>query len=153
MHVNKNSKYFFVFLALYFLLSVDLEAQAGMADTGNAKQVARGKLVYKRFCSLCHGAKLEGQPNWRIRNRDGKLPAPPHDASGHTWHHDDELIFNMTKFGLVPPFAPKDYKTDMPAWGDTLSDADIWAVITFIKSTWPEEIRKSREEMGLRSLK
>lgn len=65
------------------------------ADPDNQKQVQRGQLVYKRFCSLCHGMNLEGQPNWRKRKTDGKLPAPPHDETGHTWHHPDDVLFGM----------------------------------------------------------
>ena len=144
---------FLVFIALCFLLGTTVESQASKADPGNAQQVKRGKLVYKKFCSLCHGANLEGQPNWRVRNEEGKLPAPPHDSSGHTWHHADELLFGMTKYGLVPPYAPKNYKNDMPAWEGTLNDEDIWAVIAFIKSKWPEELRQAQEETNLRSLK
>jgi mono/diheme cytochrome c family protein len=118
------------------------------ADPDSEKQVQRGQLVYKRFCSLCHGVNLEGQPNWRTRKPDGKLPAPPHDETGHTWHHPDELLFGIVKHGLVPPYAPANYKSDMPAWGGTLKDEDIWAVLAYIKSRWPEETRKIQAEMN-----
>lgn len=122
------------------------------ADPDDPKQVARGKKVYDRFCSLCHGANLEGQANWRIRKPDGKLPAPPHDETGHTWHHADALLFGIIKQGLVPPYGPADYQTDMPAWGGTLSDADIWAVLAYIKSRWPAETRKIQAELNAESL-
>jgi len=117
------------------------------ANPADAQQVKRGELVYQRFCSLCHGAKLEGQPDWRTRKPDGKLPAPPHDETGHTWHHPDELLFGIIKHGLAPPYAPPNYKSDMPAWGDTLKDDDIWAVLAYIKSRWPEETRKIQAEI------
>lgn len=118
------------------------------ADPSDKNQVRRGQLVYKRFCSLCHGANLEGQPNWRKRKPDGKLPAPPHDETGHTWHHPDDVLFGIIKQGLVPPYAPDNYKSDMPAWGDTLKDDDIWAVLAYIKSRWPEETRKIQAEIN-----
>jgi len=142
---------FFVLLFLTTILpSIPaLAQQPGLkADPDNQKQVQRGQLVYKRFCSLCHGANLEGQPNWRKRKTDGKLPAPPHDETGHTWHHADELLFGIIKQGLVPPYAPGNYKSDMPAWGDTLKDDDIWAVLAYIKSHWPEETRKIQAEIN-----
>lgn len=118
------------------------QEQSLKADPADTKQVKRGQRVYQRFCSLCHGANLQGQPDWRIRKADGKLPAPPHDETGHTWHHPDELLFGIIKQGLVPPYAPANYKSDMPAWGDTLKDDDIWAVLAYIKSRWPAETRK-----------
>ena len=85
--------------------------------------------------------RLEGQPNWRIRKPDGLLPAPPHDESGHTWHHADQQLFRLTKFGLAPPLAPEGYRSEMPAFGSILSDKQIWAVLAYIKSQWPVAIR------------
>jgi len=120
-------------------------------DTVN-NQIKRGGLVYKRFCSLCHSVNLEGQKDWRKRKANGKLPAPPHDETGHTWHHADELLFGIIKKGMVPPYAPENYKTDMPAWGDTLSDADIHAVIAFIKSRWPAETKKIQADINTEAL-
>lgn len=102
--------------------------------------IARGQAVYAAQCATCHGAKLEGQPDWRSRKADGKLPAPPHDPSGHTWHHDDETLFRITKHG-VTAFAGPGYASDMPAYKDILPDQDIRAVLAYIKSTWPESIR------------
>jgi mono/diheme cytochrome c family protein len=34
------------------------------------------------------------------------------------------------------------YETDMPAYKDTLSDADIWVVLSYIESTWASSIRE-----------
>jgi mono/diheme cytochrome c family protein len=115
------------------------QSTTSKADTNNVKQVERGKKIYMRFCSFCHGRNLEGQPQWHLPKPDGKMPAPPHDESGHTWHHADIVLFNITKYGLAPPHAPEGYQSDMPAWKDTLQDEDIWAVLAFIKSRWPKE--------------
>jgi len=121
------------------------------ADPHDRKQVERGQRVYKRFCALCHGSNLEGQANWRIRKPDGKLPAPPHDETGHTWHHPDDVLFGIVKYGLVPPYAPENYPSDMPAWGSTLSDGDILAVLAYIKSRWPAETRKIQEDIDAKA--
>jgi Cytochrome c len=120
------------------------------ADPTNATQVARGKAVYAERCASCHGPRLEGQPNWQSRKPDGRLPAPPHDASGHTWHHPDEDLFKITKEGIAA-FAPPGYVSDMPAFSGALSDADIWAVLAFIKSSWPEETRRRHAAMSARA--
>ncbi len=137
-------------LALVWLVPVPALAAnpPTKADPGDVAQVQRGKKVYDIFCALCHGADLEGQADWRTRKPDGKLPAPPHDETGHTWHHSDEMLFGMIKQGMVPPYAPKEYPTDMPGWGSTLKDNDIWAVLAYIKSRWPEETHKLRREIG-----
>lgn len=115
---------------------------AGHANPDDPRQIALGQQSYTRHCAACHGANLEGQPNWRRRKADRRLPAPPHDATGHTWHHTDEHLFEVTKNGVKPPLAPLGYESDMPGFGDKLGDAEIWAVIAFIKSRWPHELRE-----------
>lgn len=108
--------------------------------------VEHGKVVYAHHCASCHGAHLEGQPNWRVRLPNGRLPAPPHDVTGHTWHHSDKQLFDMVKngtAGIVPG-----YETDMLAYKDTLSDGEIWAVLSFIESTWPPEIRQRQQRIN-----
>jgi len=118
------------------------------ADPRDAAKVARGAKVYAEHCASCHGAKLEGQPNWQRRLANGRLPAPPHDESGHTWHHPDSVLFVITKRGLVPPYAPADYQSDMPAFASKLSDHDIWAALAFIKSHWrSQQVLDARAEM------
>jgi len=77
----------------------------------------------------------------------GRLPAPPHDETGHTWHHDDQLLFELTKFGMVPPNIPEGYESDMPAFEKILTDDEIRDVLQFIKSRWPEETKKLHQEM------
>lgn len=116
-------------------------------DPGNPKQVARGAALYAGHCAECHGSDLQGEPNWQIRKPSGELPAPPHDVSGHTWHHSDEQLFAMTKHGMTR-FAPPDYKSAMPAFVGKLTDGDIRAVIAYIKSTWPEDVRRRQERIG-----
>jgi mono/diheme cytochrome c family protein len=108
--------------------------------------IAEGERLYAAACASCHGANLEGQPDWQQRKADGKLPAPPHDATGHSWHHPDEHLFAITKYGLAP-FAGPDYATDMPAFENQLTDDEIRAVIEFIKSRWPEEIRAHQAQI------
>jgi len=140
--------------ALVFLAGAIIIArtstQALRADPDDAAQVTRGKVIYARNCAACHGASLEGQPDWRSRLPGGRMPAPPHDQSGHTWHHPDAVLFGITKHGLLPgKYAPPGYQSDMPAFGATLSDDDIWAVLAYIKSSWPEALRKSHRELNL----
>jgi mono/diheme cytochrome c family protein len=140
-------------IAMILVLAGCEQASSGFedsrADPGDAGRVALGERVYAQHCASCHGARLEGQPHWRSRLPNGRLPAPPHDATGHTWHHADALLFAITKQGLAPPYAPAGYESDMPAFGRTLSDDEIWAVLAFIKSRWTApEVREARAQMS-----
>jgi mono/diheme cytochrome c family protein len=120
---------------------------AGCGAQQDPKQLALGASVYAQHCAACHGAKLEGQPDWQKRLPNGRFPAPPHDESGHTWHHPDEVLFGITKHGLVPPYAPAGYESDMPAFAGKLSDVEIRAVLAYIRSRWSGEVLKLRAEM------
>lgn len=110
-----------------------------------------GRKVYAAQCASCHGARLEGQPNWQQRDAQGLMPAPPHDASGHTWHHTDELLFRITKHGVAKAANLKDYVSAMPAFEGTLSDAEIVAALSWIKSQWPAEIRRKHDALNERA--
>ena len=126
------------------------ERSSTRADPSDARQVAPGKSIYARDCASCHGANLEGQPAWRERLANGKMPAPPHDDSGHTWHHPDDVLFGITKLGVTPPYGPPGYRSDMPAFGATLSDDEIWSVLAYIKSRWSPRARDAQAQIQAR---
>ena len=129
--------------------SVAFSLLAGCGDPKpSAEALALGQKIYAQHCAACHGAKLEGQPNWRAPLANGRMPAPPHDESGHTWHHTDAVLFGITKYGLTPNYAPPGYQSDMPAFQGTLSDDEIRAVLAFIESHWKtKEVLDARAEM------
>ena len=104
-------------------------------EPDNLPLVARGEQIYNANCASCHGKQLEGQPDWRQRDGAGYLPAPPHDASGHTWHHADDTLFEITKYGPGVVISDTTYQSRMPAYASILSDEDIVAVLSFIKNT------------------
>ncbi len=107
--------------------------------------ITAGKTVYEANCATCHGYGLQGQANWQIRSAEGYLPAPPHDETGHTWHHPDQMLFEFTKYG-PQKFAGVDYRSTMPAYENRLSDTEIWQVLAYIKAQWPESIQKKHTE-------
>ncbi len=109
--------------------------------------VARGQEVYADNCAACHGANLAGQPNWRSPGADGRLQAPPHDETGHTWHHDGDTLFRLTKYGTAALIGDPDYESSMPVYEGVLTDDEIIAVLSYIKSTWPQDIRDRHDEM------
>jgi mono/diheme cytochrome c family protein len=114
-------------------------------DARNTELVAQGQRIYVAQCASCHGANLEGQASWQERRADGSMPAPPHDESGHTWHHSDALLFEIVKNGGQAS-SPPGYKNGMPAFGGTLSDTEIWAVLSYIKSTWSTQMQTAQEQ-------
>ena len=116
-------------------------------EPDNRAVVMLGERIYQAECALCHGAELEGQANWRERGADGRLPAPPHDATGHTWHHSDKVLFELTKQGPAA-LVGGDYESDMPGYDGALSDQEIIAVLSFIKSRWPPEIRRRHDQVN-----
>ena len=99
----------------------------------DAAVVALGSEVYADHCAVCHGTNLEG------------AEAPPHDGTGHTWQHSDRVLFEMTKFGTSDSLCltPKD--SDMPVFQASLSDNEIIAALSFIKSRWPEEMQRQHD--------
>jgi mono/diheme cytochrome c family protein len=107
-----------------------------------------GQNLYAETCAACHGANLEGQENWKSPGEDGRLPAPPHDDTGHTWHHSDQVLFRYTKLGGREMLAAQgmEFDSGMPGFGDQLTDQEIWNILGYIKSTWPERIQEVQTE-------
>lgn len=137
-------------IAAVYLSAFRGEPALTRADVSNAQLVTLGRTVYKAECASCHGANLEGQPNWRSRLPDGRLPAPPHDETGHTWHHADALLFDITKYGGAKN-APPGFVSGMPAFSEKLSDREIWAALSYIKSRWPAPVRQRQAMIDKRT--
>lgn len=109
------------------------------------RDLTSGQFLYAEQCASCHGANLEGQPDWRAPDENGVLPAPPHDETGHTWHHDNQLLFEYTRLGGAEALAARGvsgFASGMPGFGGTLTDKDIWDVLAYIRSTWPDRVQK-----------
>ncbi len=111
----------------------------------DGRDLAEGLTFYGEHCAACHGANLEGQPNWRTPDENGVLPAPPHDESGHTWHHDNQLLFEYTKFGGQLALSVRGvdgFASGMPGFDEVLTDDEIWDILAYIRSTWPERAQQ-----------
>ena len=137
-----------IIVASSVLASTGTDGVQTVLEADDLAIVANGESIYQAQCAACHGVQLEGQPNWRQRDAQGMLPAPPHDASGHTWHHADDLLFEITKYSAGVVIGDPDYQTTMPAYENILSDDEIVAVLSFIKNTWPEQERQWQEEVN-----
>ncbi|MCK0150329.1 c-type cytochrome [Marivita sp. S6314] len=143
-------------LASFALGAVFVVASGWTAHGSNATlpytdsdRIAEGAALYQSYCASCHGENLEGQPDWKLRDADGFLPAPPHDASGHTWHHDDALLMRIVRDG-TEAIVGGSYKSNMQGYADLLSDAEIASILGYIKSTWPAEIQQIHNDINAR---
>lgn len=116
-------------------------------DPSDPALVNLGQVVYADHCASCHGANLEGAEDWQTRRADGTLPAPPQDASGHTWHHADKVLFQILAEG-GQSFMPQGGRSDMPGFEESLSRREMSAVLAFIKSRWPLEILQRQQQIS-----
>ena len=137
-------------LGIVFFLAEEKVAEAAITlSPENKETISIGKSVYVQNCASCHGTKLEGQKDWMSRLPDGLMPAPPHDETGHTWHHSDKYLFMITKYGIEDIIGQK-YPNNMPAYKDILSDKEIISVLSYIKSTWPNKVKKIHDQINNR---
>ena len=121
-----------------------LASPAAAGHELDGRDIGRGVALYRDYCADCHGADLEGAPDWQTPGPDGLLPAPPHDASGHTWHHDNALLFDYTFHGGAAALAARgvtDFNSGMPGFGEIVGEAGVWDILAYIRSTWPPEVQ------------
>lgn len=111
----------------------------------DTKLVELGRSVYAKDCASCHGARAEGAPRWQQPDAQGEMPAPPHDAEGHTWKHSDAMLYRIVMQGWRDPFN-KTKRLTMPGFSGTLSPTQVRAVITYLKTLWSPEQRRFQAE-------
>lgn len=112
------------------------------AESTSDARVANGPELYQQHCASCHRPDLSGDPDWKTPNDDGSYPPPPHDSSGHTWHHSDRVLLEIVRNGSDSP------QSRMPAFGDRLTDEDILAILEFIKTSWGPAERDYQQQVN-----
>jgi mono/diheme cytochrome c family protein len=117
------------------------------------QEIALGEMVYATNCASCHGENLEGETEWKKQNEDGSFRSPPHSAEGHTWHHADNVLIEAIKEG-GSRYEEMDIgvTSNMPAFAATLTDEEVVAVLAFIKSTWPGDVRALQWQQTMQTL-
>jgi mono/diheme cytochrome c family protein len=121
--------------ALILLAVLNLVACGGANAPATADPtLAKGAGLYTANCQSCHGGATGGNLK--------DIP-PPHNANGHTWHHADQQLIDMTLNGIS--FSLEAQK--MPAFKDKLTEEDVKAILAYIKTWWTEEQRKSQREV------
>jgi hypothetical protein len=127
------------------MLAANVVAERSEGSSPDAKLLTEGRAINDPERAACHGAELEGRPDWRSPLPIRRLPASRRDASGHTWHPPDEVLFRVVKEGTAA-IVGGGYESDMPGFGDVLSDAEIRAILEYIKSAWPARERQYQGE-------
>ena len=134
------------FILLAFVL---VSAACGGNQEGNLEPIEAGGQIYLANCAACHGASGEGAPDSPVGGPDRRVPAPPHDSRGHTWHHSDGLLFRVVKYGDASLTLPG-FESGMPVFEGKLRDDEIRAVISYIKTLWGPEERAFQAEVSER---
>ena len=131
-----------LFLGVAYVVLIIRGDQPRPLEFAGADILTLGASVYAESCAACHGVNLEGEPgfDWRRKKPDGTFPGPPHDETGHTWHHPDAFLFAYTTNG-GQVFLGENGVSAMPAFADVLSVQEVEAVLEYIKDSWPEAIR------------
>lgn len=136
-------------VAIAFIVPTTV-ARGGQYPPAQPQALEAGSRVYQVQCASCHGSRGEGAPNWQQPDGKGEMPAPPHNRQGHTWKHADGMLYRIVKDGWRDPFN-KTQRQTMPAFGQTLSPAEIRAVIDYLKTWWTPEQRSFQEEESRRA--
>ncbi len=113
----------------------NLLAEAPPPPPIDEKLAAEGERLYLASCAACHGVDLAGDPNWKIPRDDGTYPPPPHDASGHTWHHPTSQLVDIVLSGTT------ELGGTMPGFAGRLDEEQIRAILEYFRTTWTPEQR------------
>ena len=124
-------------------------ALLGMRGTTASGEIKRGRQVYTANCATCHGDRAQGHADFG-KTADGPFglhPPPPHDATGHTWHHSDGTLYEIIRDGGQSAYGIPGFQSNMPAFGGRTSDEEIRSVLTYFKSLWGEKERSFQAEV------
>ena len=100
------------------------------------ERLRTGESIYAATCVGCHGGP-DGS--------GGNSAAGTHGPTGHTWHHPDGQLRDFVRRGKPSPGT-----VPMPAFGDSLDDNEVDAVLAYIKIWWTEEQRASQADTSAR---
>jgi mono/diheme cytochrome c family protein len=99
---------------------------AGLVNpfAGDHDAIEAGRPIYEEGCAGCHGEAGRGDGAGAAR-----LDPAPADLTEHSaYAADDYWFWRISEGGAVPP-----YDSAMPAWKDSLSETEIWQVLTYCR--------------------
>lgn len=104
-----------------------------------------GRANYDLLCAHCHGYGGEGQIASTVQNTRslGMNTVPPHNATGHTWQHPDQLLIAVIRQGIQNPL---DHYPMRPFEGVMTAD-EITQVLKYIRLWWTDEQRAYQTQL------
>jgi mono/diheme cytochrome c family protein len=104
---------------------------------GDQASVSRGEELYEENWMSCHG----GEDGGEISDSP-----PPHNTNGHTWHHPDCLLTEITLKGPAA-WGGTVTPASMPAFEGILTADGVAAILAYLKTWWTDEQREYQEEV------
>ena len=103
--------------------------------------VASGQQLFDSHCATCHGKAGQGlATDWRQRLPDGSFPPPPLNGTAHTWHHSPAVLLRTIDEGGVA------LGGKMPGFKHKLSGLEKQAILDYIYSLWPKELKQKYDQ-------
>ena len=115
--------------------------------------ILRGQFIFENVCAPCHNPDGMGKPN----------TGPPLVGSEWVLVEKPERLIRIPLYGLNGPITVKDQRYDFPsggmlAIGYELPEADVAAVLTYIRQAWgnkaspvsAEEVKAVKTQVGKR---
>jgi mono/diheme cytochrome c family protein len=92
---------------------------------GDQSAADAGKQIFETNCTSCHGTNAKGDgPAAASLN-----PKPADLADLESSFSDAYIFWRISEGGAIPPF-----NSQMPTWKSTLSEDQIWQVITYLRT-------------------
>ena len=132
--VNKGLVFLAVLLAAALVFSACGGGHTRPETAATKAYIKGGATLYEANCVKCHGGRTGGKL---------KDMPPRHNANGHTWHHADQQLKDMTLNGIT--FSLEEQR--MPAFKGKLSEEDVRAILAYIKTWWTEDQRDEQRKV------
>lgn len=104
-----------------------------------------GRNQYNLRCGHCHGYDGEGELQASAVDTLalGMQVVPPHNATGHTWMHPEQLLVQLIKQGVSNPL----FRFQMAGYGEVMTDEEIRQVIAYIRLWWTDLQREHHQAL------
>ena len=141
-----NFKFLIIFITSLFVFEMSNAHNHVPITRDSEANRFKGKVLYEQHCASCHMVNLVGAADWKGVNKDGHRKAPPLNGTGHTWHHNDEILHKIIKLGFAKLI--NNYEGKMYGFGEKINDEGIDNVLSYIKSYWADDIYQHQISMS-----